>query len=196
MAGRYYKPTAGAGTGGGGVASQGRFTSAALTDMIPYAPRVLAPPATGSGGGTQTGLNATIRVLGMSWTWYGELPDHFLHPVATWDGKRVLYDYSGSRGGAEGMPQKDLEPKCGAGIDDNGQVYGPFYEDGFSPILDTKGRTPVVQDPKVLKYFVQFEIQGVGRPILLATPVIDDVTLFWDDSQSHLLSYVFDNRSF
>src|SRR5689334_11937649 len=82
-------------------------------------------------------------------------------PRANWDGRRVLYDHSGNggNGGGEGMPQADLEPKCGAGIDDGGQVYGPFYEDGFSPILDTKGRTPSVQDPTKLKYFVQFEIQ-------------------------------------
>jgi hypothetical protein len=198
MAGRYYKPTSGAGTGGGGVASQGRFTSAALTAMLPYAPRVLAPPTTGSGGGSMTAAPPTLRVLGMSWTWYGEPTDHYLTPLANWDGRRVLYDHSGNggNGGGEGMPQADLEPKCGAGIDDGGQVYGPFYEDGFSPILDTKGRTPSVQDPTKLKYFVQFEIQGGGRPILLATPVVDDVTLFWDDNQSHLLSYVFDNRSF
>ena len=91
---------------------------------------------------------------------------------------------------------KDLEPKVGAGIDDGGQIYGPYYQDGFSAIMNSNSRTPSIQDPTRLKYFVQIEVQSAGKPILLATPVVDDVTLFWDDNQSHLLSYVFDNRSF
>jgi hypothetical protein len=164
--------------------------------MVPYSPRLLAPPTAGSGGvsgGTMTAQAPTLRILGMAWTWYGEIPDYKLTPLTTWDGHRVLYDYSKD---PEGLASQDLEPKVGAGIDDGGQIYGPFYDDGFSPILDTKSRTPSIQDPTKLKYFVQIEVQGAGRPILLATPVVDDVTLFWDDNQSHLLSYVFDNRSF
>ena len=135
----------------------------------------------------------TLRILGMAWTWYGETPDHNLTPYANWDGHRCLYDYSRD---PQGLPSKDLEPKVGAGIDDGGQIYGPYYEDGFSAILDTKSRTPSIQDPTRLKYFAQIEVPASGKPILLATPVVDDVTLFWDDNQSHLLSYVFDNRSF
>jgi hypothetical protein len=94
------------------------------------------------------------------------------------------------------MAQRDLGPKVGAGIDDGSQIYGPFYDDGFSAILNNRSRTPSVQDPTKLKYFVQIEVPGGGKPILLASPVVDDITLFWDDNQSHLLSYVFDNRSF
>jgi hypothetical protein len=129
----------------------------------------------------------------MSWTWYGDNLDHNLTQYSTWDGHRVLYDYSRD---PQGLPSADLAPKVGAGLDDNNQIYGPFYEDGFSPVLNTKSRTPSIQDPTKLKYFVQIEITTANKPILLASPVIDDVTLFWDDSQSHLLSYVFDNRSF
>jgi len=192
-ASRYYRPTSVGGTGGGGVASQGRFTSQALLGMVPYTPRQLAPAATGGGGGTMAAQPPTLRILGMAWTWYGEVPDHNLTPYANWDGHRVLYDYSRD---PQGLPSKDLEPKVGAGIDDGGQIYGPYYEDGFSAVLDTKSRTPSIQDPTKLKYFVQIEVPAQGKPILLATPVVDDVTLFWDDNQSHLLSYVFDNRSF
>ncbi|MBI3857168.1 MAG: hypothetical protein HY293_15895 [Planctomycetes bacterium] len=196
-AGRYYKPSTAGGTGGGGVASQGRFTSQALTNMVPFTPRLLAPPSTSGGGGvsggTQTAEPPTLRILGMSWTWYGDLIDHNLTPYQSWDGHRVLYDYSRD---PQGLPSKDLEPKVGAGIDDGGQIYGPYYDDGFTAILNSKSRTPVIQDPTKVKYFVQIEIQSPGKPIMLATPVVDDVTLFWDDNQSHLLSYVFDNRSF
>jgi len=200
---RYYRPT-GAGATGGGAASQGRFTSQALIAMVPYTQRLLAPPSntpapggiTAVAGGTQTAEPPTLRVLGMSWTWYGELPDHRLNPWAQWDGTRLLYDYNGAGAGQAGMPVRNLNVRVGAGIDDGGQIYGPFYDDGYSAILNTRNRTPVIQDPTRLKYFVQIEVPGGGKPILLASPVIDDITLYWDDNQSHLLSYVFDNRSF
>jgi hypothetical protein len=32
--------------------------------------------------------------------------------------------------------------------------------------------------------------------ILLATPVLDDVTVFWRRGSSTMISYVYDNRSF
>lgn len=192
-ASRYYKPSTAGGTGGGGVASQGRFTSQPLVNMVPYTPRLLTPPSAGGIGGSMVIEPPSLRILGMSWTWYGEPIDHNFTPLASWDGHRVLYDYSRD---PQGLPSKDLLPKVGAGIDDGGQIYGPYYEDGFSAVLNTKSRTPTIQDPTKLKYFVQFEIPAAGKPTLLASPVVDDVTLFWDDNQSHLLSYVFDNRSF
>jgi len=200
LAGRYYRPTS-AGATGGGASSQGRFTSQPLITMVPYAQRTLAPPSNTSApggvaavaGGTMTAEPPTLRILGMSWTWYGEAPDHKVTPQEGYTGHRLLYDYSG---GVDGMAQRDLGPKVGAGIDDGSQIYGPFYDDGFSAILNSRSRTPSVQDPTRLKYYVQIEVPGGGKPILLASPVVDDITLFWDDNQSHLLSYVFDNRSF
>lgn len=196
-AGRYYVPTGAGGTGGSGVASQGRFNSQPLLNMVPYIPRQLPPPSISGGsgvsGGTMTAPLPTLRILGMSWTWYGELPDHNLTPYNNWDGHRLLYDYSKN---PQGLAEQDLLPKVGAGLNDGGQIYGPFYDDGFSPVLNTKSRTPVIQNPASLNYFVQIEVHAGGRPVLLATPVVDDITLYWDDGQSHLLSYVFDNRSF
>ena len=32
--------------------------------------------------------------------------------------------------------------------------------------------------------------------ILLATPVLEDVSIYWDDGKSHLLSYVFVTKSY
>jgi hypothetical protein len=207
--GRYYRPT-GAGATGGGAGSQGRFTSQPLLSMVPYAARSLPPPSNTAApggiaavaGGTMTAQPPTLRILGMSWTWYGEPIDRFyLATRAAGDRSsldvatqyRALYDYSR---GTDGTPGRDLEPKVSAGIDDNGQIYGPFYDDGFSAILNNRSRTPTITDPTKLKYYVQIEVPGAAKPVLLASPVIDDITLFWDDNQSHLLSYVFDNRSF
>lgn len=203
--GRYYSPTS-RGATGGGAGTQGRFTSQPLLTMVPYAQRTLAPPSNtpapggvaAVAGGTQTAEPPTLRILGMSWTWYGETHDRYYmlkhgKQIDVDGAHRALYDYSR---GTDGTPTKDLQPKVSAGLDDNGQIYGPFYDDGFSPILNNRSRTPSITDPTKLKYYVQIEIQGAAKPILLASPVIDDVTLFWDDNQSHLLSYVFDNRSF
>jgi hypothetical protein len=172
--------------------------------MVPYTQRLLAPPSNTPApggiltvsGGTQTAEPPTLRVLGMSWTWYGELPDHKLTPMTTWDGTRMLYDYNGAGAGQAGLPVRPLNVRVGAGINDSGQIYGPFYDDGYSAVLNTRSRTPSIQDPTRLTYFVQIEIPGGGKPILLASPVIDDITLYWDDNQSHLLSYILDNRSF
>jgi hypothetical protein len=200
--GRYYKPTGGGGGGTGGAAKEGRFTSGALTDMVPYSPRVLAPPssvAPPGGGGGVTGGSMTVeppslRILGMSWTWYGEALDPAFTDPAAWDGTPILYDYSGANWG--GVPKSTLDIKVGAGIQDGTTDYGPFWDAAYSPILDTNGVTPIIYDPKQVKYFVQFDLKSQLQTILLGTPVIDDVTLFWDDNQSHMLSYVFDNRSF
>ena len=54
-----------------------------------------------------------------------------------------------------------------------------------------------MQDPKNVKYFAQFKLNNANLgSVLLATPVLDDITVFWDDSRTHLLSYTFDNRTF
>src|SRR5690349_759738 len=110
--------------------------------MVPYQQRQLAAPSNNAapGGvaaaesGTPAAEPPSLRVLGMSWTWYGELPDHRLTPWAQWDGTRMLYDYNGAGAGEAGMPVNKLDVKVGAGLDDGGQIYGPYYDDGYSAI--------------------------------------------------------------
>jgi hypothetical protein len=206
MQGRYYVPSGGGGrTGGGG---EGRFTSDVLDRMVPYAPRQLPPPSRISppggavSGGTSLVAPSTVRILGVSWTYYGERLDESQQDYAEWvrqpeaEGhKRFVYDY-GNNTSTAGIPTGQRRAFVRLGIQDGSLVYGPFENDGFSPVLDKNGRTPRIQDPKLARYVVDFEIEGGGNPVLLATPVLDDVTIFWDDEQTHLLSYVFDNRTF
>src|SRR5262249_2840930 len=185
--GRYYNPnrSASAASGGKGEAA---FTSKAI-DLTPGM-RVLPPPS--SSGTTAAGATAAelaqIRVLGLSWTWYGELQDE--------NAKPVLYDYNSSTGG----PIKELEPKIQLGIEDgdsSAQTYGPWDDDGYSAVEATNGSCPPLVGPKHLHYRARVSIKGatVG-PILLGTPILDDVTLYWRAQGSPLISYVYDNRSY
>ncbi len=132
--------------------SEGVYTSQSIS----------LPPA---GGGS-------VKVLGASWTWYGEESD-----PAT--GDRVLYDYSGN---AFGLPNGDLQPRVRLSLVDGGMVYGPLTDDGYSPVLDLGGQTPVIGNPAQVKYRIGFSFgAGSTSSILLASPVLDDVTLYWSD---------------
>ena len=192
--GRYYRPD--------DSYNEGMFTSApleldkqSLTRMLP-SPSAAMPPGSGPGAsGSAPMLPRQIRILGMAWTWFGD----------TWDPEvgsaqggetgqhRVLYHY-GAQGG---LASKDAQPKVLTYVVDGLQSYGPFENDAYSPVVRSDGTVPVIQEPKNVRYRVQFRLMdGRFGDIYLATPYMDDITIFYDDSKSHLLSYVFDNRSF
>ncbi len=205
--GRYYKPTD-TSYGEGVFTSQAlALTANALVRQLPTASTSAAPPG---GSGTPMSLPALtqmVRILGLSWTWYGEpVFGSNLGKNHTDDPRnksnepnlgqfQVLYDHQGQAGGQ--LPLPDVNPLVSLGIKDGSQTYGPFDDDGFSAVRASNGSTPVVQDPKNVKYFAQFRLMNAQfSTVLLATPVLDDVTVYWDDAQAHLLSYVFDGRTF
>jgi len=188
--GRYYKPL-------DSTYGEGIFVSQAIS-FVSSNPRTVAPPSAiptpgGSSGapGSVPVIPPQIRILGLSWTWYGDGID----PVT---GKQTLYDHNNNQFGADvgnGLP--DVKPQILCGIRDGAVSYGPFPDDGFSAVKAPDGTIPVIQDPLNAKYFAQFKLTNAGlSSILLSTPVLDDVTIYWDDSRTHLLSYAFDNRSF
>ena len=130
-----------------------------------------------------------MRVLGVSWTWYAEGYD----PNT---GKRQLYYYSdGTQPGTAGT---DCQPVVVMSIKNGSTTYGPYDDDGFSPVKDpSTGQPPLMTDPLNVKYVAQIRLDNADlSTILLATPVVDDVTVYWDDARYHLLSYLFDNRTF
>src|SRR5262249_54562249 len=148
--------------------------------------RVLAPPS-GSGttaaGATAAEL-AQIRVLGLSWTWYGEMQDE--------NAKPVMYDYNSTTC----SPVRELEPNVQLGIvdghDPSSISYGPWDEDGYSAVEASNGSCPPLTDPKHLYWRARFRVPGTNAAtILLGTPVLDDVTLYWRAQGSPLISYVF-----
>jgi hypothetical protein len=187
LRGRYYKPL-------DGNYGEGVFTSQAISFVSP-ARRALPPPSSASApggpglsGGSIPADVAQIRVLGLSWTWYGEGMDWEAKPP-----RPTLYDYRSEVGPA--LP--DVGPRVLLGLKDGAVKYGPFEDDGFSPVRAPDGSIPALQDPRQVRYFAQFVLGNADMStILLASPVLDDVTLYWDDGQTSLLSYVFEGRSF
>ncbi len=204
--GRYYN-----GVGGGytGMAAP-KFTSQAfelktsLTRAVPPCSTSAQPDTPSSGSApppppstvvSLPALGAGVRVLGIQWTWMGEPLDEKVTPFNAWDGNPVLYDYSGTDDGSPGV---DVKPLVKVGLIDGGsRTYGPFEDFSFSPVLGPDGGIPVIQNPTQLQYVAYFELGNANdASVFLATPVLDDVTVYWDDNQTHLLSYVYDNRSF
>jgi hypothetical protein len=183
--GRYANPSRVSSTATGGAT----FTSQEID--LTQGLRVLPPPAgmtipSSAPGAADT---ARIRVLGLSWTWYGETMDEH--------GKPVIFDFTSTTGG----PTRELVPKVEMGIVDgdgpSAVSYGPWEDDGFSQVETTTGSNPTLLNPKKLHYRTRFSIQGATvSTILLATPVLDDVTVYWRGAGPVLISYVLDNRSF
>jgi hypothetical protein len=138
-----------------------------------------------------------IRVLGAAWTWTGEPLDPSVTPPSSWDGKPVLYDFNNSL--SPGAPSQNIQPKVWLGILDGPTLVGGqmYVDDGFSPLRASNGSIPVIQTPQLIRYKAQFQLVDADpATILLATPVLDDVTVYWEDGGTHVVSYVYHNRSF
>jgi hypothetical protein len=91
-----------------------------------------------------------------------------------------------------------VEPRVRLRIKD-GSVYLTSNpdSDGFSAIQGSQGAPPVIQNPADVRYEAQIELLADDlSTILLATPVLDDVTVYWDKKGVQILSYVYDTRSF
>ncbi len=195
--GRYYKPDS-------GNYGEGHFTSASLeldkasvTRSLPL-PGTAVPPGGAPPGSVAAALDRRIRILGVSWTWYGETVDPSVPVDAANAHRQVLYSY-----GQDGAPMADVKPRIGVSIiDGTNPPAGPYWDDTYSPVYEPgppgqpTGASLSIQDPKNVKYRVTFEIPAAFSDKLLASPVFDDITIFYDDNQTHLLSFVFDNRSF
>jgi hypothetical protein len=186
--GRYYKPEA----------NEGIFTSQSFS-LLAGGARKLAPVSSVSAPGPvapvptlTTTPGSHVRVLGVSWTWYGE-ESEFVAGGGSSQGP-ALYDYN-TPGGLAGA---DVKPKVLVGIRDGAlPPYGPYDNDGFSAVKAPDGSIPVIQGPNSVKYLAAFKLEDATlSTILLATPVLDDVTIYWDGGGPQFLSYVFDTGSF
>ena len=216
LRGRYHKPDAAGGGGltGGAGGADGQFTSQALTlsglgeRLLPPASAAPAPTSTGGAiggpGGTVPGGPATpgvIRILGLTWTWYGEdtADDQW--------GSPTLGDYNVPAGAFPiGIAPPDLQPNVRVtAILDGSQppllteipTAAEKYNDGFATVRDPLTNGPaVIQNPTDVKYRVHFTVGGGVGAILLSSPVLEDVTIYYDDGKSHLMSYVFVTKAY
>ena len=132
---------------------EGRFLSAPIS---------LAPAPSSTG----------VRLLGAAWTWTAEGVDSFT-------GDRQLFAHTSAAD-----PVDDLAPRVELSLLDGVTLYGPFADDGYSPVLDVGGSPAVLASPAALRYRVHMRtLYGSFASVLLATPVFDDVTLYWDDGR-------------
>jgi hypothetical protein len=72
-----------------------------------------------------------------------------------------------------------------------------YDDDGFSAVRASNGTTPLLLNPTNVHYKAQFVLEAADlSTILLATPALDDVTIYWDEGRPQIVSYVFDTGSF
>jgi hypothetical protein len=179
--GRFYKPI-------NNGYEEGSFTSQEITlrmsTRMPAPPSAAAPPgATGSGpGSTSPGPEAAaflpgkIRLLGATWTCYGELAEENDPQL-----EERMHDY--------GSSDADLPVVAELWILQKDKKHGPFRDARYSRLADPDGRAVEVDGP--FSYRVQFKIQGLALDSqLLATPIFDDVTLFYQEGGPQFLSYM------
>jgi hypothetical protein len=158
--GRYYRPD-------DGDADDARFTSGPL-DL-------------GSFDSRTSPLEK--QVLGLSWTEFAE--DYERGGTAM---TPKAYDWSTS-------PPAELHPGDSAvelGIVLDGAAFGSCRNPVFSAVRTTSGRPPSIRAGGSLRYTAKFRTgrSGRGAPLLLSSPLLDDVTLFFDDGGPQVLGWV------
>jgi hypothetical protein len=110
-----------------------------------------------------------IKIIGASWTWHPE--EHSA------SGNPILYDHS-----TPSNPSAISVSVTMRILVDNVDVTGSLSDDGYSK-SDVK-----VLPGQQIKYQATFNVGGSINSILLATPVLDDVTLYYQTS-ARFLSY-------
>lgn len=149
---------------------EARFISRAIEPALGRS-RSLPPP------GDPPAARRTPRVLGVAWTEWAEEYDR--------EGPMML-DHSVS-------PPRALRPEAGGFADlyveADGAWTGPFRNDGWSAVRTPSGRPP---EGSRFRYAAKLKMGGPATPgtILLASPVLDDVTVYFDRGGPEILSWV------
>lgn len=132
------------------------FTSRPL-DLVPKAVRDAAPAMTI--GSTATAKIPQVKILGAAWTWYPEGADKTGHPTVT-----------------DHLNNDALEARVNLSMLVNDQPIGsPMHNDGGSDVAAL-----VLNPGDVFKYRLNFLLPAAELDsILLATPVVDDVTIYY-----------------
>ena len=168
--GRYYRPD-------DRDAEDARFTSGPID--LGFAPT----------RGPETGK----RVLGISWTELAEDYDRTgtvmrpkLLDASTTPPGELRPSAAADINGYEGESVADLA------LEVDGVSFGPFRNPAYSPARTSKGAPPSIGAAGTLRYSAKLKIGKTGRaaPVLLATPVIDDVTIFFDDGGPKILGWI------
>ena len=174
--GRYYKPD-------DADPADAFFLSPPLS--FPEAPRRVLPPPSGPVEGSPVPPAAGVRrLLGLSWTEYAEGYGR--------SGTRMdpfLRDYSVD-------PPAELRPAEGNVADLWVRVgetsYGPFRDPGYSAARAAGGGPLEIPPGAEVRYGVKLKMGSPASPatVLLATPVLDDVTLYFESGGPEILEWL------
>lgn len=133
------------------------------------------------------------RLLGIAWTEFAEDYDRTGSEL-----RPKLLDVA-STPPTELRPaaEMDINGYVGSSVADVGVVVGgawtgPFRRAAFSPARGARGRPISIADGDVVRYTAKLKT-GLGArssAILLSSPVLDDVTLFFDDGGPKILGWV------
>jgi len=142
---------------------EGQYTSKDLK-LAPSIPRDLAAPS--GRGGTVSPTTAQAQILGASWTWYPEKSGK--------NGEPLMVDY---------RTTDQLQAQVTMTMVVNGAPVGdPIRIDGGSPV-----RSLWVSPGDKLNYRLNFHLPDSELDsILLATPIVDDVTIFYSTGTRYL----------
>jgi hypothetical protein len=207
--GRYYKPN-------DSNVADARFTSSPLA--IPFSSRRLAPcdaivPPPGAPAGASpppSDASSQKVIVAVSWTALAE--DYVAGQES--DGRPrlrpVMHDYSPQKYSDAAAPA-DLSPAnladangyayetvCDLSIGVQGASYGPYRNEPWSPIRASHSGVPtgsgselvIVTPSDSVTFSAKLRVGPVNaNSILLATPVLDDVTIFVADASARYLAY-------
>ncbi len=167
-----------------------RFTSRPL-DLGGPPPRALPPPAGAPGGEIQIGVEK--RMIADAWTEIAE--DYDRAGGASMRPKG--YDFSVA-------PPRELRPEAGPDangfaaataadlwVEADGAWYGPYRDERWSPVRAPGGAPLRLLDASRVRTAAKLKSGGprATGTILLASPVLDDVTLFFDSGGPGVLSW-------
>lgn len=186
--GRYYKPDSTAFT-------DSTFTSQDV-EIPAFQERTLAREGSGISGfgglsmvGGASPSAIPRRILGVSWSWYSENMEEVTPGV--W--RPTLTNHNAP----VGSTNPPLLPKVELQVETAGVPSAWVGEDSYSAVGDSEGMIlPLPTD--TMKYRVRFRIDENGNGdslnwVLLATPVLDDVTLFVSSGEVLYLDFSYDN---
>jgi hypothetical protein len=127
--------------------------------------------------------SADKRLLGIAWT---EIAEDYDRSGTSMTPKG--YDYSTT-------PPTELRPGesvADLGLEVEGASYGPYRNPAFSPARTPAGRPVPIRDGAELRYTAKLKTGAASQssPILLSTPILDDVTLYFDSGVPKILGWV------
>jgi hypothetical protein len=180
--GRYYRPD-------DADPEDARFVSAPV-DLGPARARLLAPPAGASVPEPEPPRRK--RLLAVAWTEWAEDYDR----AGAGRLRPKMYDHAQD-------PPAELRPQGGADLNGravesvadlyvelDGAWKGPFRDSGWSPVRGPGGRPAEISDPSRVRYAVKLKAGAGPGTVLLAAPIVDDVTLYFDEGEPEFLSWV------